>query len=318
MMSNPAQQRLAVLEQQLTQPTQHQQLLHLQSTAAHQRGPDDSMFAGKVIAITGAAKGIGEAAALAFAKRGAKLLLTDLDEAAVQAAAERCRAAGSPKVVALSGDITAAEAPATIAEALKAEFGRVDVLVNNAGYTWDGVIHKMTDKQWGAMLDIHVSAPFKLIRALSPLFRDAAKAEQEASGAASPRAIINISSTSGTHGNSGQANYAAGKAAIVGLTKTVAKEWGHFNVRCNAIAYGWIDTRLTRSKEGGEAILVGGEKVKLGIPGGDALRDLAMGTVPLARMGTAEEAAGAILMLASPWSAYMTGQVLEVNGGSYT
>lgn len=314
MSATAAQQRLAVLEQQLTQPP----VLQMQPTAAAAAAADSNMFAGKVIVITGAAKGIGHAAALAFAQRGAKLLLTDLDQQAVQAAAEQCRAAGSPKVVALAGDITSAQAPATIAEAVKAEFGRIDVLVNNAGYTWDGVIHKMSDKQWGAMLDVHVSAPFKLIRRLSPLFRDAAKAEQESAGAASPRCIINISSTSGTHGNSGQANYAAGKAAIVGLTKTVAKEWGHLNVRCNAIAYGWIETRLTRAKEGGEAIVVDGEKVKLGIPGGDALRDLAVGTVPLARMGTPEEAAGAILMLASPWSSYVTGQVLEVNGGSYT
>eukprot|EP00882_Tetradesmus_deserticola_P010143 GHRQ01010718.1.p1 GENE.GHRQ01010718.1~~GHRQ01010718.1.p1 ORF type:complete len:273 (+),score=139.50 GHRQ01010718.1:416-1234(+) len=265
----------------------------------------------------GAAKGIGEAAALGFAREGAQLLLTDLDAAAAEQAAARCRQAGSPKVAVLAGDITAADAAAKIADKLQAEFGRLDVLVNNAGYTWDGVIHKMGDKQWQAMLDVHVTAPFKLIQAVAPLMREAAKQEQERQGQAAPRSIINISSTSGTHGNAGQANYAAGKAAVVGLTKTIAKEWGHLNLRCNAIAYGMIDTRLTRAKEGGEAISIAGEQVQLGIPGGDVLRELAVGTIPLARIGTAEEAAGAILMLASPWASYITGQVIEVNGGSY-
>ncbi|WIA16645.1 hypothetical protein OEZ85_013308 [Tetradesmus obliquus] len=297
--------------------SQHEQsvapTLQRQPTAGNNAG----VFAGQVVVITGAAKGIGEAAALGFAKEGAQLLLTDLDAAAVEQAAARCRQAGSPKVAVVAGDITAADAAAKIAGKIQAEFGRLDVLVNNAGYTWDGVIHKMGDKQWQAMLDVHVTAPFKLIQAVAPLMREAAKREQERQGQAAPRSIINISSTSGTHGNAGQANYAAGKAAIVGLTKTIAKEWGHVNVRCNAIAYGMIDTRLTRAKEGGEAISIAGEKVQLGIPGGDVLRELAVGTIPLARIGTAEEAAGAILMLASPWAGYITGQVLEVNGGSY-
>eukprot|EP00878_Enallax_costatus_P001673 GHUV01001826.1.p1 GENE.GHUV01001826.1~~GHUV01001826.1.p1 ORF type:complete len:332 (+),score=108.89 GHUV01001826.1:118-1113(+) len=325
--THASQRRLTVIAQQLlpvapgpnaaapTLPGHHQpQQLQRQPTAAQ---TDNSMFAGKVIAITGAAKGIGEAAALQFAQLGGQLLLTDLDKAAIEATADRCRQAGSPKVVTVSGDITAPNAAAEIAAALQKNFGRLDVLVNNAGYTWDGVIHKMPEKQWQAMLDVHVTAPFKLIQAVTPLMREAAKQEQAANGEATPRSIINISSTSGTHGNAGQANYAAAKAAVVGLTKTVAKEWGHVNIRCNAIAYGMIDTRLTRAKEGGESISIAGQKVQLGIPGGDALRELAVGTIPLARIGTADEAAGAILMLASPWSTYITGQVLEVNGGSY-
>eukprot|EP00879_Flechtneria_rotunda_P001723 GHRR01001886.1.p1 GENE.GHRR01001886.1~~GHRR01001886.1.p1 ORF type:complete len:320 (+),score=125.01 GHRR01001886.1:436-1395(+) len=318
MSGQPAyQRRLNVLQRHLMTPAIDASSLapplQRQPTAA----ADVSMFAGQVVAITGAAKGIGEAAALAFAKHGAQLLLTDLDAAAVDATAARCRAAGSPKVATVAGDITAPNATSKIVQALQQTFGRLDVLVNNAGYTWDGVIHKMTDKQWQAMLDVHVTAPFKLIQAVAPLMREAAKAEQESHGQANPRSIINISSVSGTHGNAGQANYAAAKAGIVGLTKTVAKEWGHVNIRCNAIAYGMIDTRLTRAREGGEAISVAGEKVQLGIPSGDVLRELAVSTIPLARIGTADEAAGAILMLASPWSSYTTGQVLEVNGGSY-
>lgn len=239
----------------------------------------------------------------------------------------------------------------------------------------------MSDQQWAAMLDVHVTAPFRLVRALSPLIRDAAKAEAEGGGTPRPRCILNVSSTSGTHGNAGQANYASAKAGICGLTKTLAREWGHLNVRANAIAYGFIDTRLTRAKEGGESISVAGQQVRralrqalrvrercarahthlllhacrlchahtcgrrahalvpltrptmcthtpslrlavaaqvqLGIPGGDALRELAASTIPLARIGTADEAAGAMLMLASPWAGYITGHVLEVNGGSY-
>ena len=200
-----------------------------------------------------------------FARLGAKLLLTDLDPNALESAAAAVRAAGSPLVVTVSGDITAPDAAQKIVAAARDSFGRLDVLVNNAGYTWDGVIHKMQNKQWQAMLDVHITAPFKLIQAAAPLMREAAKAEIDELGTAHPRSIINISSVSGTHGNGGQANYASGKAGVVGLTKTVAKEWGPFNIRCNAIAYGFIDTRLTRAKEGNEAIVVGGEKVSSGL-----------------------------------------------------
>jgi 3-oxoacyl-[acyl-carrier protein] reductase len=219
----------------------------------------------------GAGKGIGEAAALMFAKHGAMLLLTDLDPKALETAAAAVRAAGSPQVVTVAGDITAPDAAQKIVAAAQDSFGRLDVLVNNAGYTWDGVIHKMADKQWQAMLDVHITAPFKLIQAAAPLMREAAKAEMEELGAAQPRSIINISSVSGTHGNGGQANYASGKSGVVGLTKTVAKEWGPFNIRCNAIAYGFIDTRLTRAKEGNEAIVVGGEKVSNSLRVGGSL-----------------------------------------------
>jgi 3-oxoacyl-[acyl-carrier protein] reductase len=165
------------------------------------------------------------------------------------------------------------------------------------------------------MLLVHNTAPFRLIRAAAPYMRDAAKQELETKGKSKPRCIINISSVSGTHGNAGQANYATAKLGIVGLTKTVAKEWGGFNIRCNAIAYGTIDTRLTQAKEKGEHIVVDGKKVSLGVPAalqGDLNR------IPLRRAGTVQEAAGAILMLASPHSSYITGQCIEVNGGVYT
>ena len=121
----------------------------------------------------------------------------------------------------------------------------------------------MSDKQWHAMLDVHLTAPFRLIQATAPLMREAAKAEITELGAARPRRIINITSVAGMHGFSATANYASGKAGVVGLTKAVAKEWGPFNIRCNAIAYGFIDTRLTRPKDGNEAIVVRGQKVRV-------------------------------------------------------
>jgi 3-oxoacyl-[acyl-carrier protein] reductase len=226
---------------------------------------------------------------------------------------------GVQAVEQVAGDVTAADTIAALVAAAR-RLGRLDVLVNNAGYTYDGVIHKITPEQWAAMLDVHVTAPFRLTQALAPLLRDAAKAEAENGGQPRPRSIINISSTSGTHGNAGQANYAAAKAGVIGLTKTIAKEWGPFNVRCNAVAFGLIDTRLTRPKgEGGadSAIQVNGRSVALGIPGADSMRQLAEMAAPLRRIGTARDAAGAILALASEWSSYVTGQVIEVNGGTY-
>lgn len=251
-----------------------------------------------------------------FAEHGASgLVLSDLDPVALSEAAGRVRGLG-PRVEEVAGDVTKEETVAALAAAA-GKLGRLDVIVNNAGFTWDGVLHKMPPQQWHAMMDVHVTAPFRIIQAAVPLMRDAAKAEMEAGGAAAPRSIINISSTSGTHGNAGQANYAAAKAAVVGLTKTVAKEWGPLNIRANAIAFGLIDTRLTRPKEGGETISVGGKAVKLGIPGADSMRQLAEMAAPLRRIGSARDAAGAILFLASEWSQFVTGQVLEVNGGTY-
>ena len=178
--------------------------------------------------------------------------------------------------------------------------------------------HKLRPEQWDAMLAVHCTAPFRLIQAAAPFMRDAAKKEMEAtSAAARPRSILNVSSTSGTHGNPGQANYATAKAGVVGLTKTVAKEWGPFNVRCNALAFGFIATRLTGDK-GAASISVGGKTVPLGIPGGEAAADAAAEMmIPLKRVGTPEEGAGAMLMLVSPYSSFISGQTVEVTGGAF-
>eukprot|EP01116_Phalansterium_solitarium_P008813 TRINITY_DN22778_c0_g1_i1.p1 TRINITY_DN22778_c0_g1~~TRINITY_DN22778_c0_g1_i1.p1 ORF type:complete len:311 (+),score=129.83 TRINITY_DN22778_c0_g1_i1:79-1011(+) len=270
---------------------------------------------GQVAIITGSGQGIGEAAALLFAKEGAKVVVSDIDEAKAKRVADAIRAAGG-QALAVAGDVTDPAFPERIVKETVGAFGGLNILVNNAGYTWDGVIHKMSDKQWDAMLAVHNTAPFRLIRAAAPYMRDEAKKEIDAGNAPQPRCIINVSSTSGLHGNAGQINYATAKMGIVGLTKTVAKEWGAFGIRCNAVAFGFIDTRLTRPKEDGAAMMVDGKKVALGIPVDPMVEQIRKQLTPLRRNGTADEAAGSLLLLASPFASYITGHTLEVTGGA--
>src|ERR671937_617743 len=194
-------------------------------------------------------------------------------------------------------------------------FGAIDVLVNNAGYTWDSVVHKMTDEQFQAMLDIHTIVPFRMIRAIAPHWRDAAK-QEAAEDREVFRKIVNVTSISGTMGNAGQANYSSAKAGVVGLTKTLAKEWGQFKINVNAVAFGYIETRLTASKEDSNVMEIGGEKVQLGIP--DQLRQMAPMLIPIGRPGTPQEAAGGVFFLCSPWSNFVHGQVLNITGGQFT
>ncbi len=271
----------------------------------------EKMLESKVAVITGSGRGIGQAAAKLFAQEGAKVVVSDIDPAPANETVEEIKEAGG-EAIAYAGDVTADGFAEGIVKAAGDAWGAVHIIVNNAGYTWDAVVHKMTDKQWDAMIGIHVTAPFKILRAAAPYFRDAAKKEM-AEGNVVSRKIINISSMAGTSGNAGQANYSAGKAAILGLTRTMCKEWGRFNVQANAIAYGWIDTRLTKAKENLEPLERDGEKVEVGIP--DAQRQMMKMMIPLGRPGTPEEAAGAILFLASPLSDYVSGQVILVSGG---
>ena len=265
----------------------------------------------KVAIVTGSARGIGRATAELLSAQGAKVLINDLDaDVAEQTASE---IAGD--TVVYGGDLTKGSAPDELVQTAIDAFGRLDIIVNNAGYTMDAPIHKMTDESFQRMLDIHTIVPFRVIRAAAPHLREPAKAERER-GEEVFRKIVNISSTSGTMGNAGQANYSAGKAAIVGLTKTLAKEWGQFKVNCNAVAFGYIETRLTASKEGDNVMEIDGEKVQLGIP--DQLRGMAAMLIPLGRPGTPEEAAGGVFYLCSPWSNFVHGQVLNVTGGQFT
>jgi 3-oxoacyl-[acyl-carrier protein] reductase len=271
------------------------------------------MFEKQVVVITGAGRGIGAAAAKMFAEAGAKVVVNDLNPEPANAVVAEIEQAGGV-AIAVPGDVTAPDFPEELLKAAVEAYGKINILVNNAGYTWDGMSHKMADEQWEAILAVHLTAPFRMIRAAAQYMRDPAKEEVKAGGPKEPRCIINVSSTSGLHGNIGQANYAAAKMGVLGLTKTIAKEWGAFGIRCNTVAFGFTDTRLTRSKDGGESIRVGGQEVALGIP--DKIRQMAPMLIPLGRAATPEEAAGGILLLASPWAAYITGHTLEVTGGS--
>lgn len=265
---------------------------------------------GKVAIVTGSGRGIGRATAELLCEHGARVLVNDLD--GDLAAATAAEIDGETAVH--GGDLTKAGAPeALVATAIDA-WGRLDIVVNNAGYTIDGTLHKMSDEAFQRMLDIHTVVPFRVLRAAAPHLREPAKRERER-GVEVFRKVVNVSSISGTMGNAGQANYAAGKAAVVGLTKTLAKEWGQFKINVNTVAFGYIETRLTASKEPGNTMEIDGETVQLGVP--DALRELAPATIPLGRRGTPREAAGGVLFLCSPWSDYVHGQVLNVTGGQF-
>jgi 3-oxoacyl-[acyl-carrier protein] reductase len=266
---------------------------------------------GKVAIVTGSARGIGRATAELLSEHGAKLLINDLDSAL----AEQTAGEIAGETVVYAGDLTKGGAADELVRTAVDAWGRLDIIVNNAGYTVDAPIHKMSDDQFQKMLDIHTIVPFRVLRAAAPHLREPAKQERE-QGIEVFRKVVNVSSISGTMGNAGQANYAAGKAGVVGLTKTLAKEWGQFKINVNAVAFGYIETRLTGSKDSDNVMEIDGEKVQLGIP--DQLRGMASMLIPLGRPGSPEEAAGGVFFLCSPWSNYVHGQVLNITGGQFT
>jgi 3-oxoacyl-[acyl-carrier protein] reductase len=269
---------------------------------------------GKSAIITGSARGIGRATAELFAAEGAKVLINDLDGDVAEQAAKEI----DGETAVFAGDLTKPGKPEEMVNAAIDAFGQVDAVVNNAGYTWDGVVHKMTDEQFQAMLDIHTIVPFRVTRALAPSWREAAK-QEAAEGNEVFRKIVNITSISGTMGNAGQANYSAAKAGVTGLTKTIAKEWGQFKINCNAVAFGFVETRLTQAKEKGETMQAAGEsgeEVSLGIP--EQMRQMARMTIPLGRPAEPSDAAGPVLFLCSPFSNFIHGQVINVTGGQFT
>ena len=238
-------------------------------------------------------------------------MVNDLDAAAAEETAAHIQAAGG-RAASLAGDVTAPAFPQSLVDTTLASFRSVDIIVNNAGYTWDNVIQKTTDEQFQAMLDIHVVAPFRVLRAASNWIRETAKKEQ-AEGRRVMRKVVNITSISGMDGIAGQAGYGSGKAGIIGLTKVMAKEWGRYNVNVNAVGFGFIETRLTQAL-GGE-IDVQGRKIKVGVQ--EAAREALRAQNPLGRFGTPEEAAGPVLFFCSPLSDYVTGEVLLCSGGSH-
>ncbi len=266
---------------------------------------------GKSAIVTGSARGIGRATAELLAALGAQVLINALAaDVAEQTASEI-----DGETAVYAGDLTAPGAPDALVQKAIDAFGKIDIIVNNAGYTLDAPIHKMSDEWFQRMLDIHTIVPFRVLRAAAPHLREPAKQERE-EGREVFRKIVNVSSISGTMGNAGQANYSAGKSAVVGLTKTLAKEWGQFKINVNAVAFGYIETRLTASKDESNVMEIDGEKVQLGIP--DQLRGMASMLIPLGRPGTPEEAAGGVFFLCSPWSNYVHGQVLNITGGQFT
>jgi len=247
---------------------------------------------GKAAIVTGSARGIGRATAALLAEHGARVLINDLDaEAAEQAARE----IGAEVYAAdLTGDGVAEELVQRAVDA----FGGLDIVVNNAGSTWDGMAHKMSDEQFRAMLEIHTVVPFQVLRAAAPHLRGAAKREAE-EGREVFRKVVNVTSIAGTQGNLGQVNYATAKAGLVGMTKTLAREWGPLKVNVNAVAFGFVETRMTAS-----------------LP--ERMREAAPQIIPLGRPATPEEAAGAVFLLCSPWSNFIHGQVITASGGQTT
>jgi 3-oxoacyl-[acyl-carrier protein] reductase len=265
----------------------------------------------KVAIVTGSARGIGRATAEILAEHGAKVLVNDLDgDVAEQTASEL-----PGESIVFAGDLTKEGVCDQLVQKVIDEWGKVDILVNNAGYTLDAPIHKMSDEWFQRMLDIHSIVPFRMCRAVAPHMREPAKKERD-EGQEVFRKIVNVSSISGTMGNAGQANYSSGKSAVVGLTKTLAKEWGQFKINVNAVAFGFIETRLTAAKTNENVAEIGGEKVQLGIP--EQMRGMGAMMIPLGRPGSPQEAAGGVFFLCSPWSNYVHGQVLNITGGQFT
>ncbi len=267
---------------------------------------------GKVALVTGSGRGIGREIALKLAREGAHLVVNDLDAGPAEETLAAIHAAGG-EAVACNGSVTEADFGDRFVKTALDRFGGLDIIVNNAGYTWDNVIQKMTDDQWYAILDVHMTAPFRILRAASGFIREAAKREA-AAGEERFRKVVNVSSTSGIYGNAGQANYSAAKAGIVGMTRALAKEWGRYKVNVNAVAFGLIMTRLTEaSASEGSTIDIAGREIKVGVAP-DVLKT-AEAVIPLGRGGRPEEAAGAVYLFCIPESNYVSGQTLVVAGG---
>ncbi|MEV5412260.1 SDR family NAD(P)-dependent oxidoreductase [Thermopolyspora sp. NPDC052614] len=264
---------------------------------------------GKAALVTGAGRGIGREIALKLAAEGASVVVNDLDADPAAEVTEKIKAAGG-RAVAVPGSVTGEGFADRFVGTAVEEFGGVDIIINNAGYTWDNVIQKMTDEQWYTIVDLHLKAPFDILRAAQPVISAAVKKERE-QGVVVHRKVVNISSVAGLRGNAGQANYSSAKAGIVGLTKTLAHEWGRYNVNVNCVAFGFIETRLTAPLGG--SITVEGRDIKVGVRP-EAVEAMKM-LIPLGRPGTPGEAAGAVVILTYPESDYISGQVVTAAGG---
>lgn len=267
---------------------------------------------GKVAIISGSGRGIGRALALKLASEGARVVVNDLDEAPAAEVVQAIEALGG-QAVACVGNVTAPDFGDRFVKTALDSFGGLDIIVNNAGYTLDGVVQKQTDEQFQAMLDVHVVAPFRILRAAAEPIRMLSK-QEAAEGREVIRKVVNISSMAGTNGNAGQINYSSAKSALVGMTKTMSKEWGRYKVCVNCVAFGFIETRLTKpTDDPASKINIDGKEIQAGVPAASLNALSAM--VPLGRAGTPEEAAGSVYLFCIPESDYVSGQVLLVGGG---
>ena len=267
----------------------------------------------RVALVTGAGRGIGRAIAGKLAACGAAVMVNDLDAAPAAESEAAIRDAGG-RAASLAGSVTQPDFPQRLVDATLQKLGGLDIIVNNAGYTWDNVIQKMSDEQFQAMLDVHLVAPFRILRAAAGHIRERAK-QEAAEGRRVMRKVVNITSIAGTDGNAGQAAYSSAKAGVVGLTKTMAKEWGRYNVNVNSVGFGLIETRLTQPLGPESSIDIQGHRIAVGVQlkALDAVKVMC----PLGRAGTTEEAAGAVLFFCSPLSDYVSGEVLICGGGMH-
>ena len=268
----------------------------------------DLLLKNKIAVITGAGRGIGQTTAFLFAKEGAKLILSDIDKKPLDETVLKINSTGN-NAIGIVCDVTKKEDCENVMKQASSfgGTGSIDILANIAGITHDKMIHKMTLEDWNFIIGINLTGTFNCIQAAEPFMRQVAKEEEEKTSKIKTRSIINISSISAM-GNVGQANYAASKAGIIGLTKTVAKEWARFNITCNAVAPGYIETRLTQVRKEGE---------DFGLP--EKQRQMVSTMIKETglnrELGQPEDIAKVILFFASDLSSYVTGQVLTVAGG---
>ncbi|MBT3535267.1 MAG: SDR family oxidoreductase [Rhodospirillaceae bacterium] len=270
-----------------------------------------SMLEGKVAIVTGSGRGIGREVALQLAGLGASVVVNDLDEGPANEVVAEIKENGG-EAVACPGSVTEPGFAARFVGTAIDTYGDLHIIINNAGYTWDAVIQRMTEEQFDAMIDVHLKAPWRILKEAAEFIRVKSKQEVH-DGVTIVRNVVNISSISGTRGNAGQTNYSSAKSAVVGLSKTLAKEWGRYNVSVNSVAFGFIETRLTEATDEKKIIEIEGKQIPVGVPVENVAASKMM--IPMGRAGRPSEAAGAVVALCLPMSDYISGQMVEVTGG---
>ena len=268
---------------------------------------------GKVALVSGSGRGIGKALALKLASEGARVVVNDLDADVANETVDEIRSVGA-EAVAIVGNVAADDFADRFVGAAMDTWGGIDIIVNNAGFTWDSVVQKMTDDQWDAVIDVHIKAPFRILRAAAEPIRIATKREAM-EGTEVVRKVVNISSIAGLYGNAGQINYSSAKSAMIGMTRTMAKELGRYKVTVNCVAFGYIKTRMTQPIEGEKppTLNIDGKDIRVGVQ--PHMIQMMEAIIPMGRGGTPEEAANAVYLFCTPESDYISGQVIVAGGG---